>query len=174
MSDKPNKKTNLLLGYIFFTVIYILTLKYRFIEFLLNPFSLSFIENKLALILFFFLFFYIAIMNFQWQNNKYKSILIGLCLFIIAQISALGFFPKSFKKITTPKHSFTKGRVSYKVLYPMMKKIYLDTGWTAKKAIKKIFCIGVDLEKSLLSYYALSLEEEKEGIIPFLLSLQKY
>ena len=167
LPNNSNKKINFLLVYTIFNLIYVLLLKYESITFLLNPFKLIFIENQFALYIFFFIFFILAVTSFQWHNKiQYKSILLGFFLFILAQISALYVFPKNFSKASYPKKSFSSAWPSYKELYPLMKRIYLDTGWSPKTTMQKILSIGTRTEISLLTYYTMTVENLNKSITP--------
>ena len=163
------KKINFLMIYIGFTLTYafsytlayILIFKHK-IAFFFNPFNLFFIENKFALYIFFLVFFIMAWTNFQWRNKtKYKSILLGLCLSAIAQMGAFyTFYSPEFSSIDWP---------IYQKLHPLMKRIYLETGWTPKTAMKKIIMIGIHPERSLPADYNKAVETLKINSPPPLL-----
>ena len=167
MPDNSSKKINFLLGYMLCALIYISIFKYRYIAFFLNPLNLFFIENKFILYIFSLLFFIIVITNLRWRRETlYKSILLGICFFMSVQIGALLIFPKSYKRPVAIKKSFSRTWPEYKELYPLMKRIYLETNWPPKTAMKKIFKIGTGSERSLLVDYAVTVEKLNKTITP--------
>ena len=160
MPDNPNKKTNVLLIYILFSLIYFL-LRYNHLQWFLNPLNLQFIDNQSVLYVFFLLILIIAVINLNWQKIRYKSILLVCFIFIGVQISSLTIFPKTFSHSAVIENDFSFSESTQKQLYPLMKRICLDTSWSSKKALKKIFIIGVAIEASLLANYTVALEKLK-------------
>ncbi|MCZ0933132.1 MAG: hypothetical protein OXJ52_08275 [Oligoflexia bacterium] len=159
LPNNSNKKINFLLIYTLFTIICILASKYKFIGSFLNPLSLFSISLKKINLLYFFVFFLIVITSLRWRRETlYKSVLLGLCLFVSAQ-GALYLFPKNYQKSFTIEKSFSITPQSYKEFYPLMKRIYLETGWTPKTAMKRIFNIGMHPDRSLLADYAMTVEK---------------
>ena len=152
MPDKINKKVLFLLSYCFFTAFCILTLNWTYTNDL-HFYRLFSIEKKF-LYSFLLTFFIIVITSLQWNKATfYKSA--GLCLLMLIPIGILSAFPKHQRAIQKTFHS---AYPSKKALYPLMKKIYLETNWTPTTAMKKIFNIGVHPGRSLLTDYAMIVE----------------
>ena len=155
--DNSNKKINFLLVYILFALMYSLISSYKDISFFLNSFSLSFAKNKFALLIFFFTFFIILTANLRWcKEASHKFILLCFVLFMSAQVSAFYIFsPADLLSSVSSSIPWP----TYKTLTPLMKRIYLDTGWTPKMAMKKMTVIGIHPERSLLSDYTRTVEK---------------
>ena len=80
-------------------------------------------------------------------------------------------FCLSLIHVTTPppvrhiKKSFSltkKLYPSYQEMYPLMKRIFLETAWPAKSAMKHLYSTKMHFEISLLSYYSMTMEKIKK------------
>ena len=156
LPQEADKKIFFLLSYILFTVVYFMILNYEHVSSL----DLKWPEDKL-LYTFFFTFFIIIVTSLQWQKKSfYRTLLLCFCVFIFAQIGVLKIFSKNNRPVV--KKSFSINWLTYKELYPLMKRIYLETSWSPKTAMEKIFNIGIHPERSLLVDYTMTVENLNE------------
>ena len=112
--------------------------------------------NYPVILLFGFILLFLMI---NTKGTTYKSLgkvcAFFVFLFCVAQmkiIKPLSFWEPSIKKYflrTWPRHQD---------LHPLMKKIYLETNWPEKKAVQRIYFVGIHSEVSLLSYYSMTRE----------------
>ena len=154
MPNNPNKRIMLLLVYSLFTMTSIFILNPEYIA-PLDFYKSLFIKNKFTLISALFAFFAIFITSLQ-QHKKLLYKLLLFCFYIILffQVTASNIYPIPYK----PKQSFSTIWPTYKELYPIMKRIYLETNWPPKTAMKKIFHIRTAPHTSSLSLYTLTVE----------------
>ncbi|MCZ0933129.1 MAG: glycosyltransferase family 39 protein, partial [Oligoflexia bacterium] len=146
MPDKADKRILFLVGIVLFAI-NLLLIKW-----------ISFREPKSILYIFFLAFLITVIINLQWHKEiLHKSALLGLCLFVSAQIGTLKVFPRNQR--TVKQQTFSLTWPTYKKLYPLMKRIYLETGWLPKTAMKKILNIGLEPERSLLTDYSMTVKK---------------
>ena len=125
------------------------------------------IENKFLLYISFFSVFSIALITILQQHKKnfYKNSLLYLCIFALVQFTVLEIFPKRYRP-SKIKQSFQKKWTTNKKLSPLMKQIYLETGWSSKTAMKTILVIGIHPERSLLANYARNVENLNKPLPP--------
>ena len=155
---KPLKTLRLILVYSFLSVAYILVFNPDGYTAPSDFYKSLFIKNKY---LFFSLFALIAIFitSLKWRKNSfYKYTLQSLYIFILIPIITLTAFPKN-QRAAIKKSFSTTAWSAYKELHPVMERIYLETSWPPKTAMKKIFNIGTNPEISLLAYYTLTIEK---------------
>ena len=62
--------------------------------------------------------------------------------------------------------TFSQDWPSWQKLYPIMERIYTETNWQPKEAMKRILVLGMHSELSLLSYYAMAKELIQKGKLP--------
>ena len=161
--DSLKIRGGLLLSYSLFILLYFLFFNKEYI------YSLYlFKRNTFALGLFLFSLFILLILNLPWHKKTfYKNILFCFffCLFIKLGVSdfkgsfkltQINFNQKA-KHFSIPKN-FYNSYQPFKNLYPIMKRIYLETGYPPETAMKKILIIGIHPEISLLFYYSMTVE----------------
>ena len=162
-----NNKEILLFSYSLLTFLYFLFFSKNFGRRYINSLYL-FERNTFALGLFLFSIFVLLILNLQWHKKSlYKNILFCFLflLFIKLGISdfkePFNFTQINFNQKTTHlsiRKKFNRAFPSFKNLHPIMKRIYLETRWSPKTAMKKSLIIGMHTEKSLLSSYSMTVE----------------
>ena len=102
-------------------------------------------------------------LNIKWTyKNQAKALVI---LFFFVLISHVKMISYAQPWISPLQESFSRDWLSHKYqgLFPIMRKIFLETNWTPKKAMKQIHVIGIRDEISLLAYYAMAREKIKSA-----------
>ena len=154
----PDKKISFFWTYSLFITFYILIFNFKYIYLSLDFYKLFFIENKWALSLFCSAPLIIIIINaLSRRQFCYKSLLLCLYLVMLIPIITSISFAKSQK--TAIKESFSTVWFLRKKLYPLMERVYLETNWTPKIAMRHIFNIGIHPDRSLLIDYAMTVEK---------------
>ena len=142
-----------------------------------NPLYL-FKRNTFALMLFLFSILILLTFNLPWhKKNLYKNISF-YCLFFLLIKLRISDFKEPFrfsqinfnqkKPYSSIKKTFDRSSPSHKKLYPIMKRIYLETNWPPKTAMKKIQTIGFQSEKSLLADYSITVERLRTPVLSLL------
>lgn len=109
--------------------------------------------------------------NRSFQKQLWKPGLLFLFLFFIGQ-EKLRQLPWT-KKDNAPE-TFSQDWPSWQELYPLMERIYTETNWQPKEAMKRILVLGMHSELSLLSYYALAKELIQKGNMKINLRLNRF
>ena len=93
--------------------------------------------------------------NRSFRKQLWKPGLLFLFLFLIGQekMRQLPWVGKD----KVPE-TFSQDWPSWQKLYPIMERIYAETNWLPKEAMKRILVLGMHSELSLLSYYAVAKE----------------
>ena len=162
MPHKSDKKMNFLLVYSLLTLICCLPpFKDYFISFF-SPYSLFNIMDGHYILIFLFVLFTMLVINIKWEKkNFYKIIPLCVLFFLLGQVNVLKYFSPRKPPV---KEAFSRSRPSYQNLYPLLEKIYLETNWTPKTAMKRIHRIWINRDLSLLAYYAMVGESLKKDI----------
>ena len=160
-----NKRYLLFLIYSFLTSICVLIFNQGYVV-TLNFYKLIFIENNFTSYILCLLFFILLITHLQWRKqNFYRNVLFCFLICVSTQLPTLSIFQKSKKPV---KYFFSNTWPSYKQLYPLMERIYLETKWTPEVAMTRIFNIGIHPERSLLTDYAMVMEKLNKSPSPSL------
>ncbi len=98
----------------------------------------------------------------EWTcRNMWKTAFFVVLLLIAGQTQII-------RELSPRKSSIEKTFKStwprYQELYPLMKRIYLETNWQAKKAVQRIYFIGVHPSISLFSYYSMTGQAIKKKV----------
>ena len=96
----------------------------------------------------------------DWEN-LWKSSMLLLCLFIVSQMKTTKWLVLS-KKTNIPK-SFSSTWPSYQDLRPIMERIFLETNWSPKAAMKHIYVVGIHTQQSLIAHYSFATEQMKKS-----------
>ena len=159
MPDNPDKRQNYLLIYGFILICPLLLFN---TEHLLSINRLiSIISIQYAILLFMILMLLLAI-NIKWT---YKSVgkagLFFILLLLVGQVKIV----RKLSPWNYPiKQSFYRKRIKYQHLYSLMERMYLETNWPAKKAVKRIYVIGFSPEVSMFLNYEMARENIKKKI----------
>ena len=99
---------------------------------------------------------FIQITNSEWTYKDFGKVTVFFVfLLTLGQMKIIkGVAPYN----TPPPIKASLSWLRYQQIYPLMNRILLDTNWPPKKAIKRIYTIGVLLEVSLLSHYSMARE----------------
>ncbi len=94
-----------------------------------------------------------------------KRIFYSGLLIIIFSFFLFSMLPVHRESPLQPSKNFEYVWADYYVVEPLFKKIILETGWSTKTALKRIYIIGhiVYAEGSLFSYYSLTKENLKKS-----------
>ena len=156
MPDCLDKKQFYLLFYTMFLICVFIIAQLDFIIYVLNDFiytKRTFTTILLSTALISFLIINIKI------NSKFplKVIILFLFLFFISYIKITGL------KTYSEQHPFSStDSPSYQNLSSLFQRIFLQTNWSAKKAMNRLYVIGIDPEVSLLFKYSMAVENIKK------------
>ena len=126
----------------------------------------KFAINNYTLLLFIFLILTILISINISLKSFWKYIILLLLMFLIVhekitmELSTKKWCGISSNKIEkeSVSKSFLPTWAKHQHLHPILKRIFLETNWAPKEAMKRIYAIGIHTEISLLSYYSLTKE----------------
>ena len=160
MPNDSHKKLNYLSFYIVLSILWNFTFYYPILTY-----NLFFAIKSHPFILFFIFFsvFLLIFLNTRWTQNLGK---IGIFILILG----LTVLMQSANKILRPppvlriKETFSRTHSNFQELEPLLTQIFLETGWSAKSAMKRLSAIGIDHENSLFACYAMIEEKlRKKG-----------
>ena len=168
-----DKKRLSFFSYSLLTFLYVLFFNTDYIDSLF-----LFTRNTFALMLFLFSILILLTFNLPWHKKSlYKNIFFYVLFFLLIKLNISDFKqPFRFsqinfnqkKRIFRLNKTFDRSFPSHKQLYPIMKRIYLETNWPPKTAMKKIRTIGLHPEKSLLSDYSITVERLHAPVLSLL------
>ena len=109
-----------------------------------------------VILLFGFILLFLMI-NTKWTTYKSLGKVCAFFVFLLCVAQMKIINPLSFGKPSIKKY-FSRSWPKHQDLYPLMKKIYLETNWPEKKAVQRMYFVGIDDEVSLLSHYSMTKE----------------
>ena len=99
----------------------------------------------------------LIIMNIKWsQKSFWKSSVLILCLFFMVQTKTIKWLVPQGEAAIPDR--FSSSWPSYQDLRPIMERIFLETNWSPKEAMKRIYVVGIHTQQSLFSHYSLLTE----------------
>ena len=151
MPAKKNLRILSLLIYSLFFMAYILTQHHG----ASLDFS-SFIENKFILLLSCLSIMLIVIL--QWRKYFFYKMALA-CLYTALFIQAIDVKKPVIHLEPQQAFSLQWSGFHYHYHYPLMERIYIETGWPPKTAMKKIFNLGTYPSRNLLADYIMTVEK---------------
>ena len=87
-----------------------------------------------------------------------KLALLAAIIIFMAQIKGMIHFRRHHFSVP---ESFSRTWPTYQILSPIMQRIFLETNWSSRTAMKRIYFVGIHPDISLFAYYSIAGEEIK-------------